>query len=79
MNLLCINASFVRICTDTYDDTLAKFKNYCFMFHYQIALQMLIIVTGNYNFFNLLTIALCISLVEDDFIKPHKGIFQLKS
>nr|XP_022326169.1 lipase maturation factor 2-like [Crassostrea virginica] len=43
-----------------------------FAFYSQIALQMLIIVTGNYNFFNLLTIALCISLVEDDFIKRHK-------
>lgn len=40
---------------------------------FQILLQMLIIITGNYNFFNLLTIALCISLVEDDFLKRHKG------
>lgn len=43
-----------------------------FAFYSQILLQMLIIITGNYNFFNLLTIALCISLVEDDFFKRHK-------
>lgn len=43
-----------------------------FAFYSQILLQMLIIITGNYNFFNLLTIALCISLVEDDFLKRHK-------
>ncbi|XP_048727876.2 lipase maturation factor 2-like isoform X1 [Ostrea edulis] len=43
-----------------------------FAFYTQILLQMLIIVTGNYNFFNLLTTALCFSLVEDDFFKRSK-------
>ena len=32
----------------------------------QIALQLLIIVTGNYNFFNLLTIVLCLPMLDDD-------------
>ena len=32
----------------------------------QIFLQLLIIVTGNYNFFNVLTIGLCVPLLHDD-------------
>lgn len=35
----------------------------------QMLLQVLIILTGNYNFFNLLTIVLCLSLVDDNFIR----------
>ena len=31
-------------------------------------LQVVIIATGNYNFFNLLTITLCFSLVDDVFL-----------
>ncbi|GAB1609574.1 lipase maturation factor 2-like isoform X1 [Argonauta hians] len=38
-------------------------------FYAQVILQVLIILTGNYNFFNILTITLCISLVDDDFFK----------
>lgn len=33
-----------------------------------IALQVLIAATGNYGFFNLLTIVLCIPLLDDDFL-----------
>ncbi|KAL3171985.1 hypothetical protein MRX96_043665 [Rhipicephalus microplus] len=36
-----------------------------FSFYCQVFLQMLIIATGNYNFFNLLTITLCLSLADD--------------
>ncbi|CAB3385586.1 Hypothetical predicted protein [Cloeon dipterum] len=36
-------------------------------FYLQILLQVSIILTGNYSFFNLLTIVLCISLVDDHF------------
>ena len=36
-----------------------------FAFATQILLQVLIILTGNYNFFNLLTMALCLSLLDD--------------
>ncbi|XP_060100474.1 lipase maturation factor 2-like [Heteronotia binoei] len=39
-----------------------------FAFYCQILLQVLIVLTGNYNFFNLLTIALCFSLLDDDHI-----------
>ncbi|XP_060608284.1 lipase maturation factor 2-like [Ruditapes philippinarum] len=39
-----------------------------FSFWCQVLLQLLIIVTGNYNFFNLLTIALSIALLDDDFL-----------
>lgn len=39
-----------------------------FSFYTQILLQFLIIATGNYNFFNLLTMALCIPLLDDDII-----------
>ncbi|KAL2093543.1 hypothetical protein ACEWY4_010855 [Coilia grayii] len=54
-------------------------------FYMQILLQVLIILSGNYNFFNLLTIALCFSLLDDEHInfllrrpaqdthKPQKG------
>ncbi|XP_063400829.1 lipase maturation factor 2-like isoform X1 [Mytilus trossulus] len=36
-----------------------------FAFCAQLMLQILIILTGNYNFFNLLTIVLCIPLLDD--------------
>ncbi|XP_071440324.1 lipase maturation factor 2-like [Hetaerina americana] len=36
-------------------------------FYLQILLQLSIIITGNYNFFNLLTMVLCISLLNDNF------------
>ncbi|KAM4676298.1 lipase maturation factor 2 [Discoglossus pictus] len=36
-----------------------------FSFYAQVLLQVLIIITGNYNFFNLLTIVLCFSLLDD--------------
>ncbi|XP_067129726.1 lipase maturation factor 2-like isoform X2 [Centruroides vittatus] len=39
-----------------------------FSFHAQMLFQVSIILTGNYNFFNLLTMALCLSLVDDDFL-----------
>ena len=34
----------------------------------QTALQVLIALTGNYNFFNLLTVVLCLGLVDDQFL-----------
>nr|XP_033490744.1 lipase maturation factor 2a [Epinephelus lanceolatus] len=37
-------------------------------FYLQVLLQVLIILTGNYNFFNLLTIALCLSLLDDQHV-----------
>ncbi|KAL7870980.1 hypothetical protein SRHO_G00084770 [Serrasalmus rhombeus] len=37
-------------------------------FYMQVLLQVLIILTGNYNFFNLLTITLCISLLDDQHV-----------
>ncbi len=45
-------------------------------------LQLLIIFTGNYNFFNLLTLALCIGLLDDTYLppfakrKPEPGVFR---
>lgn len=46
-------------------------------FYLQILLQVLIILSGNYNFFNLLTITLCLSLLDDQHVhfwlrKPYK-------
>lgn len=46
-------------------------------FYLQVLLQVLIILTGNYNFFNLLTLALCLSLLDDQHVnfwlrKPDK-------
>ena len=43
----------------------------------EIALQILIILTGNYCFFNLLTIALCLFLFDDNFIEKFtRGKFK---
>ncbi|EDO49179.1 predicted protein, partial [Nematostella vectensis] len=39
-----------------------------FAYFGQVFLQLLILITGNYNFFNLLTMTLCISLLDDVFI-----------
>ncbi len=33
-----------------------------------VSLQVSIILTGNYSFFNLLTLALCLALADDDFL-----------
>nr|CAD7577158.1 unnamed protein product [Timema californicum] len=52
-------------------------------FFLQLFLQACIILTGNYNFFNLLTMVLCVSLLDDEYFRavPHKknssaGMFQ---
>ncbi|XP_047452114.1 lipase maturation factor 2a [Mugil cephalus] len=37
-------------------------------FYWQVLLQVLIILSGNYNFFNLLTVALCLSLLDDQHV-----------
>ncbi|XP_075875490.1 lipase maturation factor 2a isoform X2 [Nelusetta ayraudi] len=37
-------------------------------FYMQVLLQVFIILTGNYNFFNLLTLALCLSLLDDQHV-----------
>ncbi|XP_062990577.1 lipase maturation factor 2 [Elgaria multicarinata webbii] len=42
-----------------------------FAFYSQVVLQVLIMVTGNYNFFNLLTIVLSFSLLDDE----HVGLW----
>ncbi|XP_053260813.1 lipase maturation factor 2 [Podarcis raffonei] len=42
-----------------------------FAFYSQVLLQLLIIATGNYNFFNLLTIVLSFSLLDDE----HLGMW----
>ncbi|XP_019856704.1 PREDICTED: lipase maturation factor 2-like [Amphimedon queenslandica] len=39
-----------------------------FAFLNQVFFQICIILTGNYNFFNLLTLALCVSLLDDAFL-----------
>ncbi|KAF8562155.1 hypothetical protein P879_11081 [Paragonimus westermani] len=42
-----------------------------FSFYAQVFLQILIILTGNFNFFNLLTIALCYSLLKNEDFRPR--------
>ncbi|XP_056137215.1 lipase maturation factor 2a [Lampris incognitus] len=37
-------------------------------FYVQVLLQVLIILSGNYNFFNLLTMTLCLSLLDDEHV-----------
>ncbi len=60
------------------------YDEYWMVFVAQVFLQVLIIITGNYNFFNLLTITLCFSLVDDAFFRkselhivPYSGKFSL--
>uniref|UniRef100_A0AAV2KW97 Lipase maturation factor n=1 Tax=Knipowitschia caucasica TaxID=637954 RepID=A0AAV2KW97_KNICA len=48
-------------------------------FYLQILLQALIIISGNYNFFNWLTVALCLSLLDDEHVyfwmrKPYRSL-----
>ncbi|KAJ8245630.1 hypothetical protein GJAV_G00272800 [Gymnothorax javanicus] len=42
-------------------------------FYLQVILQAAIILTGNYNFFNLLTIVLCFSLLDDEAVNSWRG------
>ncbi|XP_050408218.1 lipase maturation factor 2 isoform X2 [Patella vulgata] len=44
-----------------------------FAFFAQLLLQVCIIITGNYNFFNLLTITLCIPLLDDKFFGERES------
>jgi predicted DCC family thiol-disulfide oxidoreductase YuxK len=41
-----------------------------------IALQLLILVTGNYNFFNFLTIVLCLALLDDRALRAHTVVIR---
>ncbi|KAL5006677.1 hypothetical protein ScPMuIL_015483, partial [Solemya velum] len=50
-----------------------------FSFWAQILLQVAIILTGNYNFFNWLTIVLCIPLLDDDFFRKKRNLKAKKS
>jgi Protein of unknown function (DUF1222). len=38
----------------------------------QLFLQLTIIATGNFNWYNLLTIALCLSLLDDSYFYPGR-------
>ena len=38
-----------------------------------VFLEVLILITGNYNFFNLLTIVLCIALLDDRLLRRKRG------
>eukprot|EP00795_Rhopilema_esculentum_P008972 gene8972-16613_t len=49
-----------------------------FSFFAQVLLQILIILTGNYNFFNLLTITLCLSLLDDQFFLDNLPSFVIR-
>ncbi|CAG0886263.1 unnamed protein product [Darwinula stevensoni] len=44
-----------------------------FAFYSQVLLQVAIILTGNYNFFNVLTLVLCLSLVDDEWLLRIKA------
>jgi len=42
-----------------------------------VGLQLVIALTGNYAFFNLLTIALCLFLLDDDALRPVMGPYRV--
>ncbi len=55
-----------------------------FIFPLQCFFMVTILLTGNYNFFNLLTAVLCLSLMDDNFIrywmgKKQKGMWNMCS
>lgn len=65
---------------DVYVDTLiiqtifvVLYNNFITLL-FQVFLQICIIATGNYNFFNFLTICLCISLLDDQFFYEREMI-----
>ncbi|KAK3102953.1 hypothetical protein FSP39_015246 [Pinctada imbricata] len=72
MKLSCVATFVIEIAVPFLFFVPVKSIRY-FSFFAQILLQILIIITGNYNFFNLLTIALCVSLLDDDFILHRRG------
>lgn len=45
----------------------------------QVFLMVTIMATGNYNFFNLLFIALCVSLMDDSWIRKGDGVVKSSS
>lgn len=49
-----------------------------YLVKFQVFLQLLILLTGNYNFFNLLTIVLCMSLLDDKCILSRIQCFLCK-
>lgn len=49
-----------------------------FSFYAQVLFQIFIIITGNFNFFNLLTIILCTSLLDDDFLSDQPRMLTLE-
>lgn len=50
-----------------------------FSFYCQLLLQVLIMLTGNYNFFNLLTVVLCVSLLDDNHLTRAPLKFRKRS
>jgi len=48
-----------------------------FSFYAQVLFQLLIILTGNYNFFNWLTITLSFAIVDDNFLRGWLGKRQI--
>ncbi|CAG2175102.1 unnamed protein product, partial [Oppiella nova] len=44
-----------------------------FAFVMQVIFQLAIILTGNYNFFNILTTVLCLSILNDSHLKSHSS------
>lgn len=46
---------------------------------FQVLLQVLIILSGNYNFFNLLTLTLCLSLLDDQHVHFWLGRRSVRS
>lgn len=47
----------------------------CIDILFQLLLQVMIVLTGNYNFFNLLTMTLCLSLMDDVHLGYQHGQF----
>lgn len=47
----------------------------CIIILHQLLLQVMIVLSGNYNFFNLLTMTLCLSLMDDVHLGYQHGQF----
>lgn len=80
-----IMAFYLQVCNNCLEQNITGYlQNYVdqlidwLLFKYdtlmfQVFLQIGIIATGNYNFFNFLTICLCISLLDDQFFYKRKS------
>ncbi|XP_013397011.1 lipase maturation factor 2 isoform X2 [Lingula anatina] len=71
-NKLCVSVVFVILIPVPWFFFFPVRGLRIFAFWCEVFFQILIIITGNYNFFNMLTIVLCMSLLDDQYLTGRK-------